>query len=155
MNKTIWFIFLLFISTLSFAQTKSETISYLNNILQLHQTQYISHSFTQLGNTFLIANKLVTIPGYGPKVLKYKFNPKDALYISTMTEENGRTRFSYSFIPNSLKLIYTDYGETKEEMTTLQMESLTHLTKTEVAKFIQAYKHLIKLYGGAIKDDLF
>lgn len=145
----------IFLIPKSSGQTKAETINYLNSLLKLHNNGTVYRSFSELNATSLIANATIYLPGSTDgSTLRYKFNPQDAQYISSLSKSNGMTTFVMTFKNNSVKLL-DDQGETVEEMSIISMESLIDMNKLEIEKFIKGYKHLIKLGGGTIKDDPF
>lgn len=137
-----------------FSQTKEETLSYLNSKLTAHNNGSMYHSFQSLFGTFLSADLKIYLDGTNSSTLNFTFDARDALYITSSTSNNNVTNFVMSFKPNSVKLLGAN-GKVIEASGEITMASIIGMTKTDVDKFIKAYKHLISLYGGKVKDDPF
>ncbi len=146
--------FLTFDSFFVCGQTKEETISYINNILELHSNKTSYYSFYESANNILVAQQKIYLNS-GVSYLMYKFDPKAAFFVGSTTATNNVTDFVFTFKKDAVKLIYEKDGATIEEMSHIDFSTLLSMTKVEIEKLTKAYKHLIKLFGGNIKDDLF
>lgn len=155
MKLRIVIVTLLFLTTnIGWSQTKEETISYLNSILNLKTSGVEYYSFSDQGDGFLTVNSKAYFTS-GPLTLYFKFNPKDALYIDSSNNSKGETDILISFKQNKVMLLYDINGEIIKELSNINIAPLLNMLKNDTDKFIKAYKHLIKLYGGTIKEDPF
>lgn len=152
MKKIYSVIILCNLALFSFAQTKDETISYLNNVLQLHTNNSVYHSIMKMPDNTLSIDAKISFGNYF-STQRQIFDPKKALYISSTTNSVGVTTIIISFSPGSVKILVHD--NISEYADKIIMESLIDVSTTDVEKIKKAFKHLIKLFGGQIKDDPF
>ena len=153
-NKIVLLTFIMFRSFLIWGQSKDETISYINSILELHSNKTTYYYFYESSNNFLVAQSKIYL-NLEKSYFFYKFNPKDALFIASTTTPNNVTSFVFTFKKDAVKLLYEKDGATIEEMNHIDFSPLLNMTKNEIEKLTKAYKYLIKLLGGDIKDNLF
>jgi len=137
-----------------YAQTKEETVAYISNLLTVHNNGSMYYSVEQsIGNT-LSVNLKVYLGGTNNKTFHYVFEPKDALYLNSTTNSQGVTTMVASFRPKTVRVLDPD-GKFMETSDKIDMYGLVDMSLVEIEKFKKAFKHLIKLFGGQIREDPF
>lgn len=154
MQKSTFLIVIFLTFNLAWSQSKEETLSYLNSFLKLKSDRIEYYSFVEDSNGSLTVHNLTYIGAEG-SYLYFNFDAKNALYIGSSTDSKGETDILLSFKKDSVKLLYNLGDITKKELSDINLAPLISVSKSDVDKFTKAYKHMIKLYGGTVKEDPF
>jgi hypothetical protein len=133
------------------SQTADSTIVFLNAAFAAHSIGATNFSFKKISDNEIVATNSVTVRNFGSEKLTYRFNPKSATTISFITSKN-RVTITFSFKENSVE--WFDRYMKIEPLSKIQC-SLVNITPEESDGINKAYRHLIKLLGGNLKDEEF
>lgn len=135
----------------AFCQTADETLTLLNTLFTRHALGATNFSFKKISDNEIIATNSVTVNNFGAEKLTYRFNPKNAVSVSTTASKNSVT-IKFSFRESTV--IWFDKHMEVERLSKIQC-SLANITPEETEEIMNTYKYLIKSLGGSIKDEIF
>ena len=147
MKKLLSTFSLFILTTASIAQTKQQTLEYINEVFRTHNDRTNFSDISEKSPTTLIYSyEMLTT------TITYEFNPKNG--ISFLISSNPRkSEYTISFKKNSVKRKMK--GSDEELSDTVEISNLIGMSEKEIQKFTKALKYLFKLYGGNLRDPAF
>lgn len=147
-NLLMLFMGFIFQTSPIYSQTADETITTLNKLFSEHNIGATNFSFKKISDSEIVATNSVAVTNYGAEKLTYRFNPKRALYVRSIVSKKNITVI-FSFEENSVE--WFDRYLRIETLNKIQC-SLINMEKGDIDNLLRAYRHLINLLGGEIKE---
>jgi hypothetical protein len=162
--KIIITILLIFINNLiAFSQTKTETQDWIKEKIEIYaysnDAENFGHEYSVTFNEYFMFIKTSYFSNYddpAPIVILYTIPVKEMN--SIIFEEKLNTTWLIISTKDNKKSIYSTDGKNNNAKYTNDLELILYKSVNDSDmknRFVKAFKHLVKLYGGSVVDEKF